>query len=409
MPGDTRVALLMETLARVAISVELQPTLQTLVESLRAVVPFDAGGIFVVDGPSHVVRAFATHGYPANFDVAARQALVGGVVRTGRPRIVPTVTANPECLPIRRSTAAQLTVPLASPRGIIGAIALESDRAAAFGPDDLSFVGLFAQQAVVAIERALLHEDLIRRSRIDREVEIAREILQGLLPMSPRVPGLDVFGHSLTAESVGGDAFDFIPYSDGQLGVSISDATGKGLPAALLAVAHQAMLHGLVSMDLRLRATFSRMNELLARTMPAGRFVTTFYGVIDVPERRMVYVNAGHPPPLVLRHTGRIELLGVTGPALGFPGIHPMREAFVSFEPGDGFVLFTDGVTDVGPTPDQFFDAAGVEATVRRLWSGSAAQVGEGLFAEARRHGGGAVNDDATVVVVKFGSTSSSS
>lgn len=86
--------------------------------------------------------------------------------------------------------------------------------------------------------------------------------------MPPSVPGLDVFGHSLTAESVGGDAFDFIPYPDDQLGVSISDATGKGLPAALLALAHQAMLHALVSMDLRLRATFGRINELLARTVP---------------------------------------------------------------------------------------------------------------------------------------------
>ena len=111
----------------------------------------------------------------------------------------------------------------------------------------------------------------------------------------------------------------------------------------------------------------------------------------------------------MVRRTGRVESLGVTGPALGFPGIHPMREAFISFEPGDGFVLFTDGVTDVGPTPEQFFDAAGVEATVRRLWSGSASQIGQGLFAEARRHGGGTVNDDATVVVVKFASTSSPS
>jgi serine phosphatase RsbU (regulator of sigma subunit) len=286
---------------------------------------------------------------------------------------------------------------------VLGAVSLESDRTAAFSDDDLALVVLFAQQATVVIERALLHEQAIRQSRIDRDIEIARDILQGLTPpAAPAVPGLQVAGRSMTAQSVGGDAYDFIAYPDSQLGISIADAKGKGLPAALLAVAHRAMLHALVSVELRLRATFTRISELLERTVPSGNFVTTFYGIIDVAERRMVYANAGHPPPLIVRANGEFERLAVTGPALGFPRAAPMREGYATFARGDGLVLFTDGVTDVGPSPDEFFDVAGIEATVGHLWARDVNQICSGLLDEVVRRAGRVLPDDATVVIVKF-------
>jgi sigma-B regulation protein RsbU (phosphoserine phosphatase) len=403
VPEDKRLSLLLDALAQVAISVELQPTLQILLDSLHHVVPFDAGGIFVLDGQRGGVSAQATRGYQADSKMPTTHGIVGEVVHTGRPRLERPATDDPAYLASRSSTAAQLTVPLASSRGVVGAVSLESYRPDAFRDEDLVFIRLFAQQAAVLVERALLHEQLMRQSRLEREIQIAREILRGLTPSAlPTLPNLDVFGESLTAEYVGGDAFDFIGYPDGQLGISISDATGKGLPAALLAVAHQAMLHALVSMELRLRATFSRISELLARSVPSGHFVTNFYGVVDVSERRMVYVNAGHPPPLLVRATGQIEWLTVTAPVLAFPNAAPTRDAYVTFGQGDGLVLFTDGVTDAGPSSDQFFDLAGIETTVRSLWTRTSAEIGHGLLEAVKRHGGDILRDDATVVVVKF-------
>ena len=403
MPGDKRLALLLEALAQVAIEVELRPTLQLLLNSLRDVVAFDAGGIFVLDPQRGVVRAQATQGYPSDFEMPATEGIVGSVVRTGRPRLVEDVRSDPAYVCIRAETAAQLTVPLVSPRGIMGAISLESNRQSAFSDEDRTLVLLFAQQATVAVERALLHEQLMRQSRMDRELEIAGEILQSLTPKDvPSMPGFQVFGRSLTAESVGGDSFDFIAYPEGQFGVSIADAKGKGLPAALLAVAHRAMLHALVSVELRLRATFTRINDLLARSLPPGNFITAFYGIVDITERRMVYANAGHPPPLAVRRDGTIDVLDVTGQVLGFPRVTAMRESYATFEPGEGLVLFTDGVTDVGPEPDAFFDASGVSATVKGLWNRPAADVCQGLLDEVVRRAAGHLPDDATVVVVKF-------
>ena len=286
---------------------------------------------------------------------------------------------------------------------MLGAIVLESDGPKAFDHQDLTLVTLFGQQAAIALERALLHEQLMHQSRLDRDMAVARDILKGLSPDSvPILKGMSVFGRSVTAETVGGDAFDFIPYPDSQVGISISDAKGKGLPGALLAVAHRAMLHALVGVELRLRSTFSRVSDLLARSLPSGSFITTFYGIIDATERRLVYVNAGHPSPLVVRANGQIDLLPATGPPLGFPRFTPIREAYATFDSGDGLILYTDGITEAGPSPDEFFEVAGLQACVGALWSQGVGEVGQGILAEAARRAGGRLTDDATIVVVKF-------
>lgn len=403
MRGDDRVNLLLRTLADVAVSVDVEPTLSYLLGGLHHLVPFAAGGIFVRDPDRDVVRARATRGYPDNLEMPTTLGLAGEVLRTGRPRLAMDVRTEPAYLPIRPSTAAQLTVPLASPRGVVGAIVLEADEVGTFDDDDLALVILFAQQATIVIERAMLHEQLMRQSRLDRDMEIARDILKGLTPTAlPVFPGMDVAGRSVTAETVGGDAFDFIPYPDAQLGIAVSDAKGKGLPGALLAVAHHAMVHAFVNSELRLRTMFGRVSQLLERSLPSGSFVTTFYGIIDSTERQMTYVNAGHPSPLVVRANGDIEELTPTGPPLGFPDVGPMREAYATFGRGEGVVLFTDGVIEAGATPHEFLEVAGVRTCIGRLWHRGAADVVEGILEEARRHAGGSFRDDATVVVVKF-------
>lgn len=403
MPGNEQLNLLLQTLARVAISVELQPTLAVLLESLHRLVPFDGGAIFVRETGREILRAQATRGYPPDLAVPSTTGLVGEVIRSGQSQLVRDVRHEPAYVAVRPSTSAQLTVPLASPRGILGAIVLESDRPSAFDEQDLDLVTLFGQQATITIERALLHEQLIRQSRLDRDMEIARDILKGLSPeAAPMLPGMDVFGRSVAAETVGGDAFDFIPYPESQVGISISDAKGKGLPGALLAVAYRAMLHALVSIELRPRSTFTRMGDLLARALPEGNFITAFYGIVDVTERRMVYVNAGHPPPIVVRANGHTETLIATGLALGFPRFTPIREGYTTFGHGDGLILYTDGISEAGPSPDDFFGVAGVQAYVGSIWSRSSADICQSIVDEAARRSGGALTDDTTVVVVKF-------
>ena len=200
MPCDERLSLLLSTLAQVALSVELQPTLQILLDSLQKLVPFDGGGIFVCDAERRAIRAHAARGSAGDLDMPTAEGLVSEIIRTGQPRLVRDVNRNTMPAVLRASTAAQLTVPLTSPRCTLGAIALESDRVSAFDDQECSLVTLFAQQATVVIERALLHEQITRQSRLRRDIEIAGEILKSLSPAAARaLPGVQVFGRSLTA------------------------------------------------------------------------------------------------------------------------------------------------------------------------------------------------------------------
>ena len=184
MLGDQRLELLLDTLAQVAVSVELQPTLEVLLSSLQTIVPFDAGGLFVYQADRHMVRVRVARGYDGDLQTErpADEGIVGEVIRSGQARRVDDVRHDGKYLAVRPTTLAQLSVPLASPRGILGAISLESDRIAAFDDQDMTLVMLFAQQAAVTIERVLLHEQLLRESRLSHEVSIAAEILQGLMP-----------------------------------------------------------------------------------------------------------------------------------------------------------------------------------------------------------------------------------
>ncbi len=403
MPGDDRLNLLLDTLARVTISVDVSSTLEILLDSLRRIVPFDAGGIFIRETRRHVVRAQATQGYPVGFEMPAADGIVGEVIRSGKSRLALEVVGDPAYIAVRPSTRAQLTVPLTSPRGILGAISLESDRGSAFDEHDLALVILFAQQATIVIERALMHEELMHRSRLDRDLQIAREILQGLTPTAAPGPhGLRAFGRSVPAESVGGDAYDFITYGEGHLGVSISDASGKGLPAALLALSYRAMLRALVRVELPLCAVFSRINDLLADSLPSSTFITTFYGIVDASGGQMAYINAGHPPPLVVRANGGTEYLETTTTALGFARGAPAQAERVEFGRGDGLVLFTDGLTDVGPSPDEFLDTNGMADLVQRHWAQDVAAICDGVLDEVVRKARGTLPDDATIVVLKF-------
>jgi GAF domain-containing protein len=135
-------------------------------------------------------------------DVEKRIArlVVAVETRTGQSRLVRDVRRESTYVAIRPSTCVQLTVPLSSPRGILGAIVLESDRPTAFDDQDLALVTLFGQQATIVLERAVLHEQLMRQSRLDRDMDIARDILKSLDPESaPMFTGMDVFGQSETA------------------------------------------------------------------------------------------------------------------------------------------------------------------------------------------------------------------
>lgn len=157
------------------------------------------------------------------------------------------------------------------------------------------------------------------RERAQRELEIAREVQERLFPQEyPPIPGIEYAGACRPALGVGGDSYDFIKFSDTELGVAIGDVSGKGIPAALLMATLRAYLRGqTIRRDSDLGEMMANLNRLVYESSAANRYATFFYAQYEAGSRVLQYVNAGHNPPMIFRASGDIARLGVGGPVIG--------------------------------------------------------------------------------------------
>jgi sigma-B regulation protein RsbU (phosphoserine phosphatase) len=210
-----------------------------------------------------------------------------------------------------------------------------------------------AAQTALAREVARLTtaigRETAQRERLNREMEIAREVQEHLFPQRlPSVAGLDYCGQCRPAREVGGDYYDFLELSEGRLGFAIGDVSGKGMGAALMMASLEASLRALASVVDDPAELMGRVNSLVCQASAANCYVTLFYAQYDPANRRLSYVNAGHNPPIVLRNcAGSYQVLRLEtgGPVLGFLPVRYQRGIF-SHEVGDVVVLFTDGVSE---------------------------------------------------------------
>ncbi len=208
------------------------------------------------------------------------------------------------------------------------------------------------QQLINAYENLkLIQEKLIQRERIEHELELAQRIQQGILPKeTPALPGWQITAHWQPAHTVGGDFYDYIQFQDGKIGIIIGDATGKGIPAALVMATTCSILRAIMAgMDGDLGLTpseaLSRANDLLCQQMPPGMFVTCMLALINPENGSFQFANAGHCLPIHVTASKTLELRA-TGMPLGLlPGmIYEDKETCI--EPGDIVVLFSDGLLE---------------------------------------------------------------
>jgi sigma-B regulation protein RsbU (phosphoserine phosphatase) len=185
------------------------------------------------------------------------------------------------------------------------------------------------------------------RRTIDRDNRLAREIQKGLLPkILPDVKGFEIAGAWLPARSVSGDYYDVLRLDDDSIALCIGDATGHGIPAALLMSNLQAAVRILAAAKLPPRDLCTKLNEfVLANTTP-DRFITFFYAFLDLPRRELVYTNAGHPRPIVLRRNGTMAQLADGGFPLGLQSDGRYDQGNIRLEEGDLLLIFTDGAIE---------------------------------------------------------------
>jgi serine phosphatase RsbU (regulator of sigma subunit) len=235
------------------------------------------------------------------------------------------------------------------------------------------------------------------------KVRLAGLIQRELLPKeAPRVPGYDLAGRSIPAQTVGGDYFDFVFIDDRHLALCLGDVSGKGLPASLLMANLQASVRSHVLAHASVTECMRRTNILLFRSTNSKTFVTAFFCALDLDRHEIRYANAGHNPPLLFRSSVVPERLVSGGLVLGFMEDAGFEEATCRMEPDDLLVIYSDGVTEIVNAAGEEFGEEGITAVVSMTREGTAEQVLEAIVEATFEFGGHQLQpDDVTLIVLK--------
>ena len=271
-------------------------------------------------------------------------------------------------------------------------------------PGPLFRQGTWALFIAFALMNLLVLLEVADRLSLKNDLEIAREIQQAMLPEGLYTArGIETFGFSRPANTVGGDFYDILPLDDGRVVVAVGDVAGKGSPAALLMALLLAILRTLVEERLEPADLVRRLNLQVSRHVPGSRFITLLYAVYDPATGCLTYVSAGHMPPLLMRHDGSTERLSEGGIALGMFDHSTYATGRVTIQPDDLLAVYSDGITEAENPRGIPFDETGLAAILRtRRLDGSLSSIGAAVVQAVEQHKGDKrLADDLTILLLR--------
>ncbi len=373
LPGLTttdKLRMLLDITKKISRSLDLQEVLNLVMDTLDSLIPYDAAGIFLVkcsdksavaEGEEPCVfQAESVRGYDieelTNLHLKLGEGLIGQVALTSEPVTSPDVRRNPNYINARSETRSEMVAPIISNTEVIGVFDLESDELNAYSEDDLEVLMLLASQVAIIIEKVMLHEQLIEKKRLEGQLEVARQVQLELLPArDPQLDGYDISAYNFPTEEVSGDYYDWVRIYDDQIGLVIADVSGKGVPAALLMAFLRASLRAATHIGYSPHISMAKVNYLLWESIERNQFVTAFYGILDVTNKTLAYTNAGHNPPILLKQNGDLSFIDSGSVPLGMFRDTRYHEYYLTTEPGDILMLYTDGVTEAqNPQGEEF-------------------------------------------------------
>jgi serine phosphatase RsbU (regulator of sigma subunit)/anti-sigma regulatory factor (Ser/Thr protein kinase) len=289
---------------------------------------------------------------PTQVDIAPDDPLVAYFLDTPEAVELERLRLDSPALRELKAAGVAIVIPLVSQGELVGVLNLGPRMSQQdYSSDDRGLLNTLASQAAPAVRVAqLVRQQQIEtreRERIEQELRVARLIQQTLLPKElPEMPGWQLAAYYQPARAVGGDFYDFLPFSDGRLGIVIGDVTDKGVPAALVMATTRSILRTAAQEGLATPGdVLARANDLLFPDIPPRMFVTCLYGILNPHTGAMVYANAGHDLPHQRQEGGAIELRA-TGMPLGLmPGMsYEERETILA--PGDSVLFYSDGLVE---------------------------------------------------------------
>lgn len=367
-----KLRMLLDITKTISRSLDRDEVLNLVMDTLDSLIPYDAAGIYLVQcsrpipewegGPdeSCVFHTQAVRGYEIDdlqeLGLKMGEGLIGHVALSGKPFISLDVRQEPRYINARGHTRSEMVAPIISNNEVIGVFDLESDELNAYSKDDLEILMLLASQVAIIIEKVMLHDSLIEKQRLETQLEVARQVQLELLPArDPELEGFDISAYNFPTEEVSGDYYDWVRIYDDQIGIVIADVSGKGVPAALLMAFLRASLRAATHIGYAPHISMSKVNYLLWESIERNQFVTSFYGILDASNRTLAYSNAGHNPPLLIDVDGQAHFEERGGVPLGMFRDSRYYEYYMTLEPGQVLVLYTDGATEArNPAQEEY-------------------------------------------------------
>jgi sigma-B regulation protein RsbU (phosphoserine phosphatase) len=301
----------------------------------------------------------------------------------------------------REGIASMLSVGMRYKGAAIGVLRVYTNEETVFTPLRIDLLKAVAAQAAAAIENARLLSETLEAEALEKQVKMAADVQQRMIPQKPpEIPGIELASVYVPCFTLGGDFFDFIPLPYDNVGLAVADVSGKGVPASLIMAGVRAFLRAAVDNVYYLYDVMQRINTMLCRDTQPNEFCTLFYGVLDAPNRRFTYCNAGHPPGLLLRNGEVIEMQS-DNMVLGISLEEKYKQSVLELRPGDFLLLYTDGVPDGMNFQQETFGRQRLTEVFKRGGETSEAVVQNILWELRKFVGISKRTDDITMIVVK--------
>jgi serine phosphatase RsbU (regulator of sigma subunit) len=400
----------------------LDETLRQVLECVFEVVPADRGYVMLLEAPEEelnappelVCKAMKTRGGAAStaadseVNIEISRSISDRVLKQGESVLTSDAQQDPRFQQqnsiVLGGLRSVMAVPLSVEGRVSGMIYVDNPfHINRFTGRDLQLLALIAGVAAIRIENMRLLEVQVEKNRLANELAVATEIQLRLHPeSSPAIPGYDVVGVSFPCYEVGGDYYDFIAKPDGRHVVALGDVSGKGTGAALLMSSIHAAVRAHTTTRLSASEVVSEINQYIYDNTPANRYVTLFYSELDPRTHQLTYINGGHNSPLLVRASGEVTCLDIGGFPVGITPFGDYREGFVTLEPGDVLVIYSDGASEsLNEAGEEFGEARLIEITQKHRGR-SAAGIRDRIDEALTRFQGRAESvDDLTLVILK--------
>jgi len=362
LDAEAKYELLKEISNKIRHTLDLDEILNHLLDTLQMVIDYDAAGIFVLSNnvnypgyyfPSQKIAALAKRGFenrPLTEDemLKSGKGIIGHVIKTGESILINDVLTDPRYVEGRKYTRSEVTIPVFYNKRVIGALDVESDQPNSFENHDIELLNFFADAASIAIEKVILHIQIVENKRTSEQLQIAGEVQAQLLPAAPpNIKGYDIDGICIPTYAIGGDYFDYIKLDDNSTVIVVADVSGDGIPAALIMTSFRTLLRTHAKNYIDPSHFMEVLNKQVKEFARRRDFITVFYGILNTSNDTFTYVNCGHNHPLLLRNDGTLIKLEEGGPSLNILADATFESGKVTLKDDDQIILYTDGVTEI--------------------------------------------------------------